>query len=314
MEGFFVIALIIIIIFIVKLIGKQGKSRNRQLKNESIPSQVDIQLIGSTEMVQSLETALSNTYVENVKNRLLSEHPNWADHEVDWMFFELKRYFLMNGLLKSVPMFSEKVDIIWHEMLMFTREYQTFSNEFYGETLHHRPNLDSKPIPEERAFFDWVYVSLFDIHDNSRAIWGSFFKNPIKLTVLEDFQHLSNEKLLMKYFRNNDQWLEVKEQLIYKMKNEIKHAQRMKLGQMKPKTNSDINSFPFHALLSAAVFYSMYETESYQEEMGLLMPKEFKEQQGSGSSCSGFACSASSDSDGDSGGSSCSSCSGGCSS
>jgi hypothetical protein len=314
------IVFIFIMIFAAMIISKPRARRRVPLKNLPIPDYLDIQMEGGLPIVRSLDKALPRSYVENVKNRVLMEHPKWTNHEFDWAFFELSRYFVMNSLLKSVPMFSAHVDDVWHEMLMFTKDYEKFSKDFYHEILHHTPNLDSTPIPGERAFFDWVYLSLFAHTPNSKAIWGGFLQNPIKREILDDFKNLSEDELYSKYFRKSEEWDRVKRNLIQKMKNEIHHADEIRLG----KGSIDVNrtstgtQLP-NIALGAAVFYSLYEVDEYQDHMSELIPNEFmKGGQAGGSSCSGYACSSSSDHDsgggGDSGGSSCSSCGGGCSS
>lgn len=317
---------IMVFIFILVLVVSKSKTRPIQrvrLRNELVPENLGIQIAGGESIVRAIDAALSPSYVDNVKNRVLLEHPNWADHEFEWTLFELKRYFIMNSILRSVPMFSSRVDDIWHEMLMFTRDYEKFTKNFYHETLHHTPNLDSTPIPGERAFFDWVYLSLFHPTQNSRVIWGGFLKNPIKREILDDFKHLSEHDLLLKYFRRHDDWMEVKRNLVLKMKNEINEADRIKHGNAKSTFQGHSSQTDSHFLnyaLGAAVFYSLYETNQYQEHMSELIPTEFeKEKNGVGAYCSGYACSGSSDDQsggdsGDSGGSSCSSCGGGCSS
>lgn len=311
---------IFIAAIIIKLITPSTK-RRQPLKNHSIPDRLGIHIDGGLPIIQTLEKTLSSSYEENVKNRVLREHPKWRDYEFDWAFFELKRYFIMNSLLKSVPMFSPMVDAIWHEMLMFTRDYEKFSKGFYHETLHHIPNMDSTPIPGERAFFDWVYLSLFDSTPNSRTIWGRFLQNPIEREILDDFKHLAEEDLLSKYFRKNDDWVEVKKSLIKKMKNEIIESEFIKSGKKTldiPRTASETQVYQY--ALGAAVFYSIYEEDQFQDHMSELLPNEYYKagHNGGGSSCSGIGCSSSSDHDsgggGDSGGSSCSSCGGGCSS
>jgi hypothetical protein len=40
-------------------------------------------------------------------------------------------------------MFSEEVDEIWHDMLLFTQKYQVFSEQFLGTMLHHTPNTNN---------------------------------------------------------------------------------------------------------------------------------------------------------------------------
>ncbi len=60
-------------------------------------------------------------------------------------------------------MFSEEVDEVWHDMLLFTQKYQRFSEKFLGRMLHHTPNAKHDPAPQERAFFDWIFSQMFEI-------------------------------------------------------------------------------------------------------------------------------------------------------
>lgn len=311
----------IIIMGLFFLLGRTiGAGRKKSLRNDPIPEQLGVQVDEGIPIVKKLDQTLSTFYIDNVKNRVLQSHPKWKDHEFDWGMFELKRYFMMNSLLKSVPMFSHHVDEIWHEMLMFTRDYEKFSKDFYNDTLHHMPNLDSTPIPGERAFFDWVYISLFEVTPNSRAIWGNLLQNPIKREILEDFRQLSEDELLSKYFRKSEEWLDVKRYLITKMKYEIQGADQYNTDSRKFASRTSMNDTNLYTYAAgAAVFYSIYNEDQFHEHMSEVVPEEYQKgiSSGGGSSCSGFACSSDSgDSSGggDSGGSSCSSCGGGCSS
>jgi hypothetical protein len=53
----------------------------------------------------------------------------------------LRHFFL--AYLKSgrryVAMPSQVADDLWHEFILYTREYQEFCNKAFGEMLHHRP-------------------------------------------------------------------------------------------------------------------------------------------------------------------------------
>ncbi len=316
----FFIGFIIIGLFILLGSTLFSSGKKKSLRNDPIPEQLGVEVEEGLPIVAKLDQSLPNFYTDNVKNRVLQNHPKWKEHEFDWGMFELKRYFLMNSLLKTVPMFSHHVDEIWHEMLMFTRDYEKFSKHFYNDTLHHTPNLDSTPIPGERAFFDWVYISLFDVTTNSRAIWGRFLQNPIKREILDDFRLLSEDELLSKYFRKNEDWLEVKRYLIRKMKNEIHEAEMQNTGSKNFDPHaSTSNAHLYFLAAGAAVYYSIYEEDQFHEQMSEVVPEEYQKGTiyGGGSSCSGFACSSDSNDSGgggDSGGSSCSSCGGGCSS
>ncbi|MFE8704008.1 hypothetical protein ACFYKX_25900 [Cytobacillus sp. FJAT-54145] len=315
-----IIGLIFIGIFVLLGSTLFSAGKKKSLTNDPIPEKLGVQVEEGIEIVKKLDQSLSDFYIDNVKNRVLQSHTKWKEHEFDWGMFELKRYFYMNSLLKSVPMFSHHVDEIWHEMLMFTRDYEQFSKSFYNDKLHHTPNMDRTPIPGERAFFDWVYISLFEVTTNSRAIWGRFLQNPIKREILDDFRLLSEDELLSKYFRKNDEWIEVKRYLIRKMKNEIHEAEQQNTGSKKfaPHTStSSTNLYSYAAM--AAVFYSIYDEDEFHEHMSEVVPEEYEKGApfSGGSSCTGFACGSDagdSGGGGDSGGSSCSSCGGGCSS
>lgn len=313
MIGFIIIGVFIISIII--LLKKQKKKKFR-LKMDPIPRNLGFLIKNGTPMTRQLRTAIPSSFENNLRERMLQEHPTWKQHDFDWRLFELKRYFVLNGLLKTVPMFSSEVDKVWHEMLMFTKDYERFSQLFYNDFLHHTPNMDVKPIPGERAFFDWLYLSLFKPKLNSHLLWGSFLKNPIKLEILEDFKHRSEAELLSLYFRETEEWTEVKIYLIQKMKKEIARAEQRDKDNPsfgKIKTENDYN-----LLLPAAVFFSLYGANEYFDHMNGLLPLQAQAASmggsGGSSSCVGYACGSGDSNDGGSSCSSgCSSCGGGCS-
>ncbi|WP_394231719.1 hypothetical protein [Niallia oryzisoli] len=309
----------LILMGVMVIIFLSSKRKSRKLKNLPIPDHLGVRAEIYLPAVNVLEQSLPESYKEAVKNRILKKHPDWHDYEFEWIFFELKRFFLINTLLKSVPMFSTRVDDLWHEMLMFTREYELFSKNVYHELLHHVPNPDHPFMSEERGFFDWIYLSLFDTTPNSRDIWGGFLQQPINRAILDDFRKMPNDDLMRKYFRNNSDLREMNRVVIRKLKNEIFESDDVKQGKKSlaiPPTSSEQHYFQY--ALGAAVFYSIYEDDQFQEQMQEWQPSEYyKTHPGGGSSCSGFACSTSNDYDsggGNGGDSSCSSCSGGCSS
>ncbi|WP_062350220.1 hypothetical protein [Bacillus kwashiorkori] len=303
---------------------------NQQLKVVAPPKNLGIHIEHGDALVKELYQALGNEFSEKIKVRFLQEHPNWTNYQFDWAFFELKRYFIMNKILRSVPMFSKTVDEVWHEMLMWTREYEAFSKTFYLDMLHHIPNINNKPIPGERGFFDWIYLQLFESTPNSRLLWGGFFQHPIKKEILNDFRMLSEEELLNRYFRHNGEWMNMKRGLIKKLKQQMEEAHLV--DGDRPFINSSVTSEAtlYQYALFPAVYFSLFHVRNFQQAMSQAMPDKLygKVHRDTSSACSGFACAsmisdgkdASNGSDGadsagsgDSGGS-CSSCGGGCSS
>nr|WP_280146900.1 hypothetical protein [Priestia megaterium]MDH3170680.1 hypothetical protein [Priestia megaterium] len=217
------------VIFLALIIKGIAKSRGFRLYKEELPHELGIHRDKEFEnIVHSLEDSLPTAYVQQVKQRMKGR--NTKADEVEWTFFEMKRYFLLNAVIKDVPMFSEKVDEVWHEMIMFTMDYERFTEHFFSRFLHHQPNVDTAPSPQpdKRAFFDWMYAHLFDITGNSRLLWGKFFQHPLDKSTLQDFQRLSEDELLDRYFLRNGKWEKQQRHLIQALKEEIIAARKRK--------------------------------------------------------------------------------------
>jgi hypothetical protein len=56
-------------------------------------------------------------------------------------FGEFKKYAnLVNITNERLPMGSESVDKVWHQFILFTKEYTNFCNKYLGGYMHHTPN------------------------------------------------------------------------------------------------------------------------------------------------------------------------------
>ncbi|WP_203364503.1 hypothetical protein [Bacillus sp. REN10] len=305
---------ILLFIVISALIKDNKRKKTLELYRIQTPSLINECHSEFLWLEHKLNKSLSPDFIKKVKIRVLTNHPTWTDNDFDWRLFELKRYFILAKILKTVPMFSEEVDEVWHEMLMFTKEYEAFSHKFYGSFLHHTPNIETVPIPNERAFFDWMYLQLFEPTANSRLLWGPFFRHPLEGKLLENFRTLAETRLLVQYFKEDEEAEETQRMILQMLKEDIQQA-----GTISKETFRRLdaeNNYTY--LLPAMVYFSMYEAENYQDEMKQLLPKEAIPKDGShGSShcsgCSSFACDSGSGSDSSCSSSSCSSgCGGGC--
>jgi hypothetical protein len=156
-------------------------------------------------LIRHLDDALAEEYVERVKERMIRKHRiSLTEWENRW--FEWKRFLVMTALLKRVPMYSREVDEVWHEMLMFTREYEEFSKKFLKTVLHHAPNAPAEKFdPHERAWFDTIYVLLFKPTPYSHATWGPLLRHPLSPALLEEFKKGSVSELAVKYFNEHTQ-------------------------------------------------------------------------------------------------------------
>jgi hypothetical protein len=163
--------LIVAVVFIILVfcITRFRKSRRTKRSGPDYskhrpPYGLDLQpKIPLKEAESRLEAGMTEDLVKQLKVRVLEQYPRMSEAEFNWKLLELKRYFMMTAILKYVPMYSESVDDIWHEMLTFKGEYQRFGETFIGSSIRHTPSSEPNPTPNpgERAWFDWVYSQLF---------------------------------------------------------------------------------------------------------------------------------------------------------
>ena len=249
-----------------------------------------------------LEKSLSKSYMENVEERVKREN-KLKENEYEWCLLDLKRYFVLTSLLKESPMFSEKVDELWHQMIMFTREYDDFSKEYLGTVLHHSPNVNVEPDPDLRGFFDWVYAELFFIRKENIHLYKGFFRYPVHPIIIDGFNNLSEEELINKYFNSDTKYLTTVLALISSMKetaNKVKDNEKRVIQEQmrKCKIQQRYNTMLVPFLSVSYLHYDKFS--SY-----------LKISSGSKSSSSCTSCGSYSSYSSGSSGSACSSCGGG---
>ena len=73
--------------------------------------------------------------------RVQKEHDYLSDEEMLKVARATKDYFLICHMAKGkmVAMPSEIVDVLWHNFILFTREYEAFCEQGLGRFLHHVP-------------------------------------------------------------------------------------------------------------------------------------------------------------------------------
>ncbi|GGG85083.1 hypothetical protein [Paenibacillus radicis (ex Gao et al. 2016)] len=199
-----------IAIFVIVLLGRgsaKGKGRSTLMRPFRWPIEEPPAALGVPvghpvrSAAERLETALGLDLESRVKDRVLKEAPDMSDEEWNWTWFELKRYFLMCAVMKGVTMYSGKVDAVWHEMLMFTREYEEFCSKLCGMMIHHAPHGPSDaPEQDERAWFDWVYGELFTQAPASGRLWGNFYRTKMPESRLKPLAELEAAELREKWF------------------------------------------------------------------------------------------------------------------
>ncbi|TDF93269.1 hypothetical protein [Paenibacillus piri] len=324
------------ILLVIYLISRNGKSRdvqrgggryapNRSVQplqsipyaNTPLPAMLGIQPhLPLQAAVARLEQSLPESFLQRLKERVLGRYPQMSDAEYEWKLLELKRYFLMTAILKDVPMFSQQVDDLWHEMLMFTREYSQFGEAFVGAPIHHAPHTEGQPDPGGRAWFDWTYAQLFVHTPYSGRIWRPFFRHPLDPALLDELKLNSEEELLAAMFnrRSAERYPEIRETallLIRTAKDQAAEAGRTAAYTAERPAFGADSYMPY--LAGALMFYSMTQFTDFSSHMEPLFAEEEAQRRmqdaaaglnGSASSC-GSGCSSWGDDDDRSSGSDC---------
>lgn len=272
-------------------------------------------------IVTKLNSALPLDYVERLQYRVKAENPSMSDDEFACKWFELKRFFLMNLILKRNPMFSSEIDEIWHEMLMFTREYQRFGDQFAGGVIHHSPEREPKEMPGERAWFDWVYAHLFEFAPTSSRCWNGFFRNPLDVERTDLLRKANEEQIAEQWFdmEQAKRYPEVAETiriLITQAINEARHSVNSRRLEDTGWKDSLTNPNNLVYMAGAMMFFSIQDNDNYTSGMNSQWPEagleseKYKQSSCSSSGCGGYGSNNDSSGDQGSGGSSCSSGSG----
>lgn len=274
-------------------VGPAGAGRSRRIDYSLSTPPADLGIRADVPLgvaAKRLERAFDAGFRERLRVRVLGKHSGMSEAEYEWKLLELKRYLLMNAVLRHVPMFSEAVDDIWHEMLMFTQEYQRLCEDFAGTFIHHAPHAAPQPMPNERAWFDWVYSQLFAATPYSGAVWGAFCRYPLAKERLDRLRSAGKEELLAELFNReaamrHAEVAETIELLIARAKRQIDDAPSFDPERERSSYASD----PLMYMSGAMIGYSLLDDGLYQERMNELQPEE--ERNRDNSACtSGTAC------------------------
>jgi hypothetical protein len=288
---------ILLIVFVLSQITKsaQNKPKARVKKYRYDQVQLPLGLDFRAELIlQALENriteGLTPSFLEQLKQRIMQSNPNISSAEYEWKLLELKRYFAMNAILRQVPMFSEPIDDIWHEMLMFTREYSQFCDRITGAMIHHTPHVTKQSLPDERAWFDWIYGHLFEFTPFSNQIWHDFYKFPLSKERIHQLETLNESEIAERWFnaRAAELFPEIKTAiglLIQQAKAQINaaHEPQDDFNRRTGMQPMEIMSYAAGAM----ILYSMMDNGGYESSMQSILPEEAQRREdGSGTGCS----------------------------
>lgn len=75
---------------------------------------------------------------ENIFQRVHKKHPDWSRVKVIELIREYKNFLYVCARDESENVPSAEVDEIWHEHILFTKDYEDWCN-FLGRKIHHNP-------------------------------------------------------------------------------------------------------------------------------------------------------------------------------
>jgi hypothetical protein len=80
-------------------------------------------------------------FPRGVFDKLLAARPGLAPKDLQLVARALRQFFLTyhKSGYQRVAMPSQVVDDLWHEFILFTRDYQVFCRTAFGNFLHHTP-------------------------------------------------------------------------------------------------------------------------------------------------------------------------------
>lgn len=97
--------------------------------------------------------------------------------EADELFREVKRYLVLAKLDRdrSWNMYSLRIDEVWHQFILFTRQYTEFCNRFFGRYVPHNPSNAPKVTlarPVESTTFEQFYARYLEVFaEPLPAVW-----------------------------------------------------------------------------------------------------------------------------------------------
>ena len=117
----------------------------------------------SSQALDQLKTFSSESLKENLIHKGVFKN----EEEFDELYMEFLKFAYVTKISNEpVAMMSAEVDEIWHQFILYTRDYQKFCNDYLGEFLHHIPSIKTSDIPveSEEAFRDTYEAHFGPLH------------------------------------------------------------------------------------------------------------------------------------------------------
>lgn len=143
------------------------------------------------------------TYIRDFKlppglfDKLRKHHPALTPKECQLVAQGLRQFFL--AYLKSgkqyVSMPSQVVDDLWHELILYTRGYESFCRQAFGEFLHHTPAVVLADNQQSNAGLRrcWTYACREEnINPRSPTRLPLLFALDTKLAIPNGFRYVAD--------------------------------------------------------------------------------------------------------------------------
>ena len=135
--------------------------------------------------------------------KLRDRHPGLSPKDCQLVAQGLRQFFLAylqsGGRFVSMP--SQVVDTLWHEFILYTREYQRFCAAAFGRFLHHSPavTLGSVRLSNEGLRRTWWYACKQEnINPRNASRLPLLFALDTKLHIANGFHYQADCKGLRK--------------------------------------------------------------------------------------------------------------------
>jgi hypothetical protein len=95
-------------------------------------------------LLQKRETYIrSFAFPRGLFDKVIKQHPQLTRKDMELVSHGLRQFFLayLKGRYQYVSMPSQLADDLWHEFILYTRNYQQFCQQGFGRFLHHTPAI-----------------------------------------------------------------------------------------------------------------------------------------------------------------------------
>lgn len=137
-----------------------------------------------------------NQYIfpNRLRTTLKQTYPHLSDADVLIVERGLRNYFELSVLSgkKNLAMPSQAVDVMWHEFILFTQQYQAFCKKSFGRFLHHTPTeAMKKPTQAQSSIKNtWYFAcNLENINPKAPTKLPLLFSLDADLNISDGFHY-----------------------------------------------------------------------------------------------------------------------------